>query len=95
MESRRFAAKRTEYLQAYLALKPALQAEYRTYLSSSHWIQKRVEILQQANGLCEICSQPANQVHHLHYRSIGNEQPEDLMAVCRECHELIHALAGA
>lgn len=95
MESRWRAAKRVEYVQAYFELKPALKAEYRAYLASPQWTQKRAEVLGRANGLCEICTQVANQVHHLHYRNIGNEQADDLMAVCRECHELIHAQAGA
>jgi hypothetical protein len=95
MESRWRAAKRAEYVQAYLDLKPDLQAEYRAYLASPQWAQKRVEVLGRANSLCEICTQVASQVHHLHYHNIGNEQAGDLMAVCRECHELIHAQAGA
>ncbi len=95
MESRWRAAKSAEYVQAYLDLKPALKAEYRAYLASPQWAQRRAEILGRANDLCEICAQPATQVHHLHYRNIGNEQADDLMAVCRECHELIHARAGA
>lgn len=95
MESRRRAAKSAEYVKAYLELKPALKTEYRAYLASPQWAQRRREVLGRAGGLCEICAQPATQVHHLHYRNIGNEQRGDLMAVCRECHELIHARSDA
>ncbi len=91
MEPRWRAARRADYEQAYFDLKPGLRAEYRAYLASPQWAQRRAEILNRANGLCEICSQPATQVHHLHYHNIGDEQPDDLMALCRECHELIHA----
>jgi 5-methylcytosine-specific restriction endonuclease McrA len=95
MESRWRAAKSAEYVRAYHELKPALRAEYLAYLASPQWAQKRIEILERANGLCEICAQIASQVHHLHYRNIGKEQAGDLMAVCRVCHELIHAQANA
>lgn len=94
MEARWRAAKRSEYAQTYLDIKPALKAEYRAYLASPQWAQKRAEILGRSSGICEICDQAANQVHHLHYRNIGNEQTDDLMALCRECHELIHARAA-
>ena len=26
------------------------------------------------------------ELHHVHYRSLGNEQPEDVELLCRECH---------
>lgn len=87
----RHAAKSAEYVRAYLELKPALKAEYRAYLASPQWAQKRSEVLSRENGLCEICSSPATQVHHRHYFNLGNEQLDDLMAVCGDCHELIHA----
>ncbi|MCE5329646.1 HNH endonuclease [bacterium] len=30
------------------------------------------------------------QVHHLTYKSFGNEELEDLVTVCEKCHEKIH-----
>jgi 5-methylcytosine-specific restriction endonuclease McrA len=29
-------------------------------------------------------------IHHLHYRNLGNEQPEDLVVLCTKCHNLVH-----
>jgi len=29
-------------------------------------------------------------VHHLSYERLGNELPDDLMVLCRDCHDLIH-----
>lgn len=41
--------------------------------------------------LCEICQQPANDIHHIDARGMGGSKQKDvienLMAVCRNCHE--------
>lgn len=87
---RRAAAKSLEYARAYLDLKPALRAEYQTYLASPEWAEKRTQALVRTGGKCSICPRKATEVHHLSYRNIGNEAPDDLMAVCRECHCAIH-----
>lgn len=31
-------------------------------------------------------------VHHLTYERLGAELPDDLLVLCRDCHELIHGL---
>lgn len=30
-------------------------------------------------------------VHHIHYESLGNERPGDVVPLCRECHKIITA----
>lgn len=39
---------------------------------------------------CEVCNRPANSVHHIDARGMGGSKlldtPENLMALCRECH---------
>ncbi len=40
---------------------------------------------------CEICEQKAVDIHHIEARGMGGTQkddPENLMALCRECHIL-------
>lgn len=32
------------------------------------------------------------EVHHLHYDSLGREQPEDLVVLCNVCHGKRHGL---
>lgn len=32
------------------------------------------------------------QLHHLHYRTVGDERFEDVLVLCRLCHELEHDL---
>lgn len=64
---------------------------YRAYLESPQWRAKRYQVLQNAKWLCQECfSDQAEHVHHKHYQTLGNEDLDDLQAVCRGCHEQIH-----
>ena len=65
--------------------------EYRNYLTTYAWADKRAKVLQRAKFTCEGCgTNPATQVHHLHYRRIYKEMLFDLVAVCEQCHQQIH-----
>jgi hypothetical protein len=90
MQDRRRAAKRAEYERAFLDLQPALAAEYRAYLLTPGWRDRRREALRRAAGLCEICPSPASEVHHLTYSNLGHERPEELVALCSACHRFVH-----
>jgi len=40
---------------------------------------------------CENCGKPANDIHHLTFRSQGGtDKIENLIAVCRDCHNKAH-----
>jgi hypothetical protein len=43
---------------------------------------------EQRGSRCEWCGQESASLalHHLHYRSLGSEQPEDVKLLCAECH---------
>jgi hypothetical protein len=45
----------------------------------------------QAGGMCP-CGGFAVQVHHLSYKRLGDERPEDLQPVCVDCHVRAHNL---
>ena len=63
------------------------------YLRSLQWKRTRISYLQRVGWWCEECYyRPARVVHHLSYDRLYHEQPEDLMALCVECHDLIHKL---
>lgn len=65
---------------------------YQDYLRSPGWRQRRDLVMGRAGGICEGClTRPASQVHHLTYDHVGDELLFELRAVCRECHEKIHA----
>lgn len=64
--------------------------KYSKYINSSKWKAKRKTHLA-ANPVCVRCgSSKFRHVHHLTYKNFGNEQPEDLVTLCRGCHEAAH-----
>jgi predicted restriction endonuclease len=36
---------------------------------------------------CEACTRPGNDIHHIHGRGEGKDVIENLMALCRKCHD--------
>lgn len=69
------------------------RSEYGDYLSSTRWRELRAKVVRRAAGLCEGClSRPPAQVHHLTYEHIRAEFAFELVAVCAECHQRLHAI---
>jgi 5-methylcytosine-specific restriction endonuclease McrA len=67
------------------------QREYRRYLKTEGWKQRRQVALDRAAGFCEDCGARTKlEVHHRTYERRGAERPEDLVAVCGSCHEERH-----
>lgn len=66
--------------------------KYKSYLKSNTWIKKRSEVLIRDNYLCRVCGYIAHEVHHISYENLFNENLEDLLSVCKKCHEEIHVL---
>lgn len=63
---------------------PRSRADY----SNSQYKRVRAERLVTDVGLCMVCKAPATTVQHVNYRRAGgNEEPEDLRALCRLCHD--------
>ena len=61
-------------------------------------MQRHTKIYLQAAGIkpgeyitCEWCGCPATDIHHIQRRGMGGsktaDRPENLMALCRSCHE--------
>lgn len=76
----------------------ASQAEYRDYLRSNDWkIRRAKKIARDATWIsrelgllrCQ-CGRSVHvdnvQMHHVHYRNLGEERYEDLVIACRNCH---------
>lgn len=55
------------------------------YLSSSAWRNKREHVMHRDGYKCP-CGSQATVVHHKHYKNIGKELLEDLVALCDRCH---------
>lgn len=67
---------------------------YRLYLRSNAWRSRRRAVIARAGGACEDCGRSFLVVldaHHLTYERIGDEDLEDLKALCRPCHDEAHA----
>jgi 5-methylcytosine-specific restriction endonuclease McrA len=76
-------------------------SEYKEYMNSQEWENKRQEKLASVGHRCEMhgevklgwfqvaCTGPL-QVHHLHYRTLGNESMGDLQALCYGHHQRQH-----
>ncbi len=65
--------------------------DYQQYLASREWRVKRKEFIEGATySVCQRCAaRPIENVHHLTYANLGNEDWGDLMGLCRPCHEYI------
>ena len=61
---------------------------YDQHISSAEWKSLKHKIIEQRGNRCECCGQEGASLdlHHVHYRSLGNEQPEDVELLCSECH---------
>jgi hypothetical protein len=74
------------------------KTEYKKYLQSPQWQQRRRDAIDNAGGICEKCLMPRwlaeiaydqdLHVHHLTYANKGAELAEDLQVLCRRCHEI-------
>ena len=68
------------------------QVEYREYLNSVKWKTIRDFVVLKSNSTCQECNKKTKkiQVHHLTYKNIYNEKPEDLICLCSTCHKNTH-----
>jgi hypothetical protein len=64
---------------------------YEEYLKTEHWQKIRKEALLRAGYRCQLCNaaKPLD-VHHRTYERLGEERPDDVIAICRDCHERHH-----
>lgn len=62
-------------------------AEYAAYIHSKDWRLKADERLKLDGGVCCVCGKKATDVHHLTYDNFRNERMEDLVSLCRQCHD--------
>ena len=69
---------------------------YHQYLKTDAWRLKSDRARARADFRCEAtwngerCLNHATQTHHIHYLNVFDEQPADLMAICRSCHQRKH-----
>jgi 5-methylcytosine-specific restriction endonuclease McrA len=77
--------------QTESAIRSLRRLPYREYLRTHHWRRTRELALERAGHRCALCpSCDFLSVHHRSYLRLGFEQPQDLIVLCRECHERHH-----
>lgn len=65
---------------------------YDEYLKSDHWKNIKRKYINIKGDKCRICNNIGQELHHLTYKSLGNERVDDLMLLCSLCHENVHDL---
>jgi hypothetical protein len=71
--------------------------KYAIYIKSKYWTKRKNRYYQEHKRECIICSSSKFcDLHHLAYRheEFGNERDEDLVCLCRNCHEDYHLEFG-
>ncbi len=69
---------------------------HRQYIASDAWLTSpaRFEALRSAGFRCRLCNAPSSEIplqaHHRTYENLGAESPDDLTALCRDCHHDVH-----
>lgn len=67
--------------------------KYATYIKSKYWTKRKNRYYQEHRRVCTLCTTSKFcDLHHLAYRreEFGNERDEDLVCLCRNCHEDYH-----
>lgn len=59
------------------------------YLNHAELKKMRIKVLIRDKNKCIICGKPAEIIHHID-GSKNNHSMDNLIAVCRKCHEIIH-----
>lgn len=76
-----------------------LSTEYFEHLRSPAWRAIRRKLIEVTGDFCHECGvngpsrmpdQPTLDAHHLTYRRFGREDLDDLILLCRPCHEREH-----
>lgn len=69
--------------------------EKQEYLNSVQWLLLKGSIRTRDNHKCQHCGSTKQlEVHHTTYINLGAELPEQLVTVCRCCHQSIHDKLG-
>lgn len=79
----------------YITFRSRLEAlgfdSYGAYLASPHWKGLRAKYRQSGRPQrCSVCRSHRFQLHHLTYERLGAELLDDLVPLCRWCHDKTH-----
>lgn len=96
-KARKMVEEKTLRLEDFEALLIGLfhvkpRVDYFTYIQSPQWKRKADAAKKRAGYRCQICNRHKSEVtldaHHRTYERLGDERPDDITVLCRDCHEL-------
>lgn len=75
----------------------ARQLEYQAYLKTPHWLNLSAQVKTRDGWKCVMCGgKDILDAHHKIYRArFEDSLPEDLITLCRACHEKAHGIRSA
>lgn len=69
--------------------------ERNKYLASPQWKELKQTKLRQSYYICQVCGTTKKlELHHLTYERLTKERLEDVVILCRHCHQLQHDTYG-
>lgn len=79
-------------MNKWFAEKKAWREKYKAHMKSEKWKLFRQGIIRERGAKCELCHDKKGglHLHHLHYKTLGEETKEDVQLLCRACHALQH-----
>ena len=67
--------------------------KYPEYLETPQWKDLREQAMYRADNKCEFCRRTGHAVHHVKYPKVfKDDHLDNLVMVCRRCHELCHGI---
>lgn len=71
--------------------------EYNDYIASPAWAGKRERALKKHGRICKACgsTDPGLHVHHHTYDRFKRERMDDLVILCKPCHDIVHRMHNA
>ena len=72
-----------------------LSREEKEAEKRAHWRRVKFQVMRRDRFICRCCGKRATtngDPHHILYRSHGGkDEPENLVWLCRRCHDAVHA----
>lgn len=68
--------------------------DYSQYLQSDHWQWLKLTKVKQVGRACQSCRQTSNlHGHHVRYKALFDCTTEDILILCDNCHDCLHAFS--
>lgn len=67
---------------------------YGQYVVSDAWRWFRADWMRRHGTYCKRCGRAGLDLHHVSYARLGRERDDDVVLLCRQCHEAFHMENG-